>query len=574
MLVVSACVIGLALGSIALLHYNNSLRFEHALLASTLSGFVVPGYPLERSSSYSFLEIRQLRRDVRALRAQWYATTHRLSPLFALEGVDTDELQIAVADLKHALKKIAAHYPRSDRSVIENSFFPISFLQMLPELESRRRELIANPTPLNARLYQAQLRTTHATYIHNLRELRSALAQYSEDAGYYFPTGYVDGVGLAKTLTNLESQVRTTYAREQNRLSCLNRFDESCPSLQELWEHIIAVERVGGAQRNPDAHVPSAVARNAQILTSAFEPQTDILGANNSIVVLSESSCNPTSHAPEHYLLTPYPYVSAGVGVEVDPINDLYFNNLSESSFVQLRDALQERGVSIAHQSLGAFYMCIDYGDVFARTTTVKFISGILADESVRSLLTSIGIENLRQTYAGEFPVVYENDVQRVATDISTHLRSDSERNLADRLGAENVLQLEHIVALWNQGGVGIADVMQNIHENSLWLSRELPLFDIPLGKSFLDRTAISTLYFLSNRSFYATTTSLSSERHDVRLSDLNLLSLRRDVPHRAPDEISHIIACAEAVEIEILFPEKYQKLPAELRQTCALWNE
>ncbi len=308
------------------------------------------------------------------LRIAYFTIANRLDPIMALGGTDPQKLASAVAALKQSTHSFSAAYPKNIRALLAGSFYPINFLETLPQLEASRRTLLAHPSYQNALQYNSSLHSALTQYQSGIEKTTSALNELSSENAanneYAFPGGYTTSSVVDARLSFLAASAADDEQKAEARFNCLNGNSASCPPLQDL------LPLTGSSSEFsviPDV-LPSPLTRVESLLTSMEKTNATALGEQFNgldVVALTKSDCLSTTSPFYVYAWTIRDARSSVSDFRFESINTMYFFDLRKKTQSAFYTDLRKQGLSFLVQRMSNFYECPDSGIESARVASL-----------------------------------------------------------------------------------------------------------------------------------------------------------------------------------------------------------
>jgi len=259
-----------------------ALFFSQALASHNIEETVVI-----RGNTYHVGQDGRYEFDLPVLRLAYEKAVARYHPLFAMPGVNTEELASAVDELSLVQQVIAARQDDGlSAALVASQLYPTAFLHALGELESRRRAFLESGTPNDAERYRLQERTVVSEFERALRSFRRGfLASVPTDIGTYVTdSSIVTRDGVLDALAKIQESGEASAQILQERSWCFLGSISSCTT-QDLMLPTIDMDRHGAAQPSLSSRLLLDDVRH--ILTEsgiAFAP-------NEPLFLLAKNSC-------------------------------------------------------------------------------------------------------------------------------------------------------------------------------------------------------------------------------------------------------------------------------------------
>jgi len=402
-----------------------------------------------------------------ALQLAYATMLARRDPLFAVPGVDPDQLRQSIAALARAQTQLATIQQDDASKGLAQRLYPIHFLQSLADLESARQTLLAEPTMAHARAYDQRL-------LQALQEKQGALRDFSQafDVATKMSTGQIALFGgalsastEASTLDALGNDLSLESATVRVRLRCLNGFASYCSDVP-----------TPSFARTP-ALTPNASIAMAHEIQATWDAAFGNGPSQRSGALLAYSTCLPNNPTPRIMLATHRAYT--GLVTSITYADDIYMYKLST-----LRDpyaTYMERTYGSQYTVMNPFqfYLCpqvgIDYGTAVAIVHIAAFA------ESHPAL-----VPDARAKLMQEFPT---------EQDAGNYLAAVFDQSSGATIDERHALR-ELAVMLQERTG-GLEDIVANIADVMLTDTSE-PLrgsIDTQVSYEFLTHSAFPTFF-------------------------------------------------------------------------------
>lgn len=516
---------------IAVLHMQK-LQSEKIILERELANSIVPQITYN-GSAYSITggavsdvynpqkEI-PLATTVEILRIAYFSVWHRINPLFALEGVDPATLKQSIATLQDSTRTFSHFYSPEEKAIIEDYFYPISFLEHLPDLEAKRREVVITPSGINIAEYNNQLRAAllaYTEYIDTLKGLYEAFLTENGSRQANNIGGVTNNEQMISFLDSLGMLARKQMQEMGERERCLQELSPTCspfPDISRVTE-VPDTETHDSSQQFPDE-----VTTNERIISKAHMGKDGFVRPSNTpTVVLKNSSCffkDPLTY----YYISWEQRDGGSRALRATYINDLYFYDVDELNLnnpTPYFASIKERGVEYLYQSVSNIYMCPDESKDLAAIATLLEIQELLREMPLfaEGLETSISEEESRvpgklEGEIVEAATVHETTVRMFIQHIRALLGTYSEVELTQMFGEEKTMYMRTLVQIANQNSsrldeliseiVDMNTIVSTLHEygntitlNDLFTTRSYPIITLLVAnKTVLPDDSLSFL--------------------------------------------------------------------------------
>ena len=293
------------------------------------------------------------------LRTAYYSVVNRVDPIFDLEGTDPEKLRAAVKNLGDSIPPLASLFSKPDEQyTISDSLYPILFLNSLPDLERKRRELVEHPTPEVARAYDADLRNTLTQYRSAISRMLPVLKTLSKQYSYVFayPGGNSTFEGVGNSLSVLNNSAAVAQVRITARFECFQS-GIGCPTISFPRERSLSSASSTTPMTDWNRRVLSTLVASERYDSSVKKQSFEAYG----VVALTNAACLPTI-SPLYVYLWKTTDASGGSSFRFQPLNDIYFHDLQEMDRLKYYAKLREQGVPYLRQGIFNLYECIDSG--------------------------------------------------------------------------------------------------------------------------------------------------------------------------------------------------------------------
>ncbi len=476
----------------------------------------------------------------KVFRIAYFTIANRLDPIMALGGTDPAKLTLAIAALRQSVDSLSAAYPSSIRTVLANSFYPIAFLETLPQLEKNRIALLTHPSYSGALLYNTSLQTALTHYQSALNETASALdglgSKSIANNEYTFPNGYTTSGVFGARLSALAASAEDDQQKALARFSCLQGNNTACTPLQSLLPRTSSLSGVSTTL----AALPPPVTHVESVLTSMEKTNATVLGEQFmglGVVALTKSDCVPTTGPFYMYLWTIRDAHSPVPDFQFESINNMYFYDLRKKTSSAFYTDLQAHGLSFLGQRVSNFYECPDSGIESARVASLYRLADSIAQRPLflgkafqkRSpLIKRAATEESEITNA---PFISEDAISQYVGTISNLLSATGEESLARQTSPDTVYALERRIALYHdqsalfdqqiQTAIAMNSIIAGI--NAMMQKQSLPFNPFWL---YLSRSYPALFYLAGNESVVRGHLSFFLQKAPVPLSSFQLVTL------------------------------------------------
>lgn len=448
-------------------------------------------------------------------------TLTRIDPIFSLEGADLAYLKVATEKLKENITGLenSGFWVEKDIERL-STLHPIEFLEMLPELEKLRREVASgNASAISE--YNAHLSKTLSQYEKNLNAFQAELSElaFFDESGKKTDTMerffyFVDSKSNFKTILDAISLLKTNLTglrkTHTKRVACLG-YEHICSRL--LREHTFEVTKP--TETADDAEHIIQKTKSVREVFDRIYPASELSHAK---IFEVATPCFGSSTAHFYLLDIPYQFLDSRVEPTsklrpVHPIfrplllDTMYFERFPQS--VEYYRPLKERGFTENYQPATNIYACNDL-TYYPRLLALRDLSTALH-------LAPLTLENITernvalslQDKLADGRIVRENEAETLIYTLSLLLETYGETILAEKVGNNEVLRIQSLIAQFDQRSAMFADIVAYgaySHENFGNLLGLFPKGTIPMNYVFIARSAPSLFYLPFNQSVMATT--------------------------------------------------------------------
>ena len=359
---------------------QTAIRFYSSEMTSVrFSGDVTVGrhiYHVENGS----VTARDSRVDARgqydALRLAYALSLARIAPILDLEGTDPDLLRSATQDLARVQNALAdLQASSSDKKLVRDALYPVSFLFSLADLEEARKTFLASKNDADEQTYRTRLLSAIREGEKNLRLFEDAHTHIPETE--YALTG---GVITTESTLQMIQKIKTGYARirlaAQKRALCIGGDVRKCG-------HDLSIDIP--KSRTVVRTSPSPTPLMNEIL-SIREAGGDTNFSKGSFVALLDSACVRGSVGPHYFNILDSPLSSHYPTLEY--VGDIFFFRLDNP---RIGIPFSRLGASYLLYTSTSFYSCPEGARDLARAAAVIHISRIARKNSA-GMLTEPGV--------------------------------------------------------------------------------------------------------------------------------------------------------------------------------------
>lgn len=472
-----------------------------------------------------------------------YVIAARIDPIFALPGVDIQNLRVAIEALEVSRNEFLDSFEPHEQKLLRDTLYPLDFLEKLSQSENTRRTFIDDPSYASARAYHEAIKAALSAYKENVRDFTRIVRTF-DDRTLGFWDGTTNPRHIAGILEEAASEASRRSREESLRFMCLS-YGFPCPSLlQAQGATMPDYENEAGDT------LPPAIERNLAIVDGRADRPAQTLTQwgeewhARTARVLDEDPPSPLSalpvalHRDSHCTLDgESAYVrfwwsnsrASDIPTErLSLVNDLYFHDV-ESAQSDFEQELKALGVLYMYQPLNPF-VCIDYGNDSAAIFTARAIQRSLQNHSLFIDREPDGelLERLREL---------EGAIRESQDVLSTHtvdvfiglleslLLSGENPPLHTLIGRESALQAEQLITLWKSKSAGFEHLVGYADDENVTTRLLAQYRDLTLEELFLIRSYASILFQLSNETIVSSEKSLIEAPRSFEPADLRLIS-------------------------------------------------
>ncbi len=408
-----------------------------------------------------FLDDARLQENI--LATAWYHAVHRRDPLLSLSGVDIEAFEAAVEEIRKMLVQNARFLPNIHERIAMQHLHPTEFFSLLPELERKRRELLASPSEQGVRAYHILLIEALESYLYETKRLDDFLSD-SEIKALFFTTR-ASSLSMRKALRRLQKNVTETLSREAVRFSCYQgKETDLCkepayPSAESL---------------TPNEHkaiFPSPEALRLVKIVSGIQQldrDTLLLPQSGKLVQLTQESCGFMS--PELFYYWEAKDIRTGlIAGKSDSVSNagfLWTEPFAEHARIRSRaNPLSEifsQGTSLYHQNM-SLYLCLDSGHDLSRLLTVLALQRHTQESPLGvSMLDDGRAVDVLQAEKGLAEALSPSDAlsEKYISTILSLLKDTSYRT---RLDSDVLQAMEERVDLWRNQSADLEKALANV---------------------------------------------------------------------------------------------------------------
>ncbi|HVU75251.1 MAG TPA: hypothetical protein VHD38_00195 [Candidatus Paceibacterota bacterium] len=440
---------------------------------------------------------------------------NRIDPIFSIDGTDHAALTQSLSVLRAHEDQFLVPYFPEDRARLNAALYPWRFLQLLPETQDAREQLLATPSFNAAANYSALLRRLTGAYIADAESLADGIrASTSTDAQIAFPGQMSNESHFIGSLEELSNSARAQRAKAEQRFHCLLHFGNSCERIQTLL-----------AKRAASISIPDAVpaptekdyAMDAVLKTVNDRILPKYADRDLPPLIAMQSKCLPY---PQLYVRTWWQTLPEGGYVRKASItNDMYLDIIMPQQN-QIYAKSYALGARLKYQISGHYYLCPDAGIDVAREQGALSVYSILIQGPI--ITDSSALDDLEKKIQDQ-RYIDTHDVAEYVHGVAALIANEGYASLQFRFGDDSVAKLEEIIALWRGGAANFDEVIREAaSENDyLWLyQRRMPIFPV-----FITRSFASVFLQDGNPSFVPAPISFATEVRAHPLSSFRMVS-------------------------------------------------
>lgn len=421
-------------------------------------------------------------------RLTYYAATHRLNPLFAIEGTDPTKLSAPLVSLHESEKSIAREYPGYEAIVA--SLRSWRFLAELGELEQERQLFLKDPSRESALSYHVRLMHALDAYEADAQETARALSQLP-DRTLGLWAGTTSLLFMAETLHARAEAIEQMRSDEKGRFYCLTKWWYPCWSLRAQYPSVLEEFEPVAPPSERDMALQSALAGYVRKIDGSMR--------SPALVGLSRTSC--LSGGGAAWFTSWKLHTDAGAASRLTMTDPVYFFDYRKRVSAG-ENILRDAGITVEYQFFNP-YICVDFSH---DAGAVASASALFQRIRTRPLFTCedamcATLMHLEQEI-GNAEALDISRIEDYLIESTRLLGKHGEQGLADVIGEDGVRELERRVALWRGKSAeydGHIAELDRIVLFTVLLAREgnLP-FEIWAGQ----RGHYSVLFMSANQTF------------------------------------------------------------------------
>jgi len=431
---------------------------EESLLKEELQEFIVPPiafsgavYEVKDGEVLSGERYVSLFTRVRILRIAHASILNRLDPLFGMEGTNPEAFKKNLTLLETEKAITVALYDERDQRLLEEIFYPISFLSLLAQTEEKRQTLITTPSQEGASSFYQALDRTLEEYGRYNKVARNIYGRLPNER-YVFLGGESSPERFVSALTKLESAVTQRKIELRKRRFCAQDFSVGCPSLHAAFQKL-------HYEMPPPVlteSIPSTIIEHKAILDTIhatlipeYHPGHSFVQTGEVIVQTSPGVCEGDAlEKPAYYVIQRKEDAStASSDVLFTYLNDIYiFDITNENS--PYHQFLKEQGAQYIDKSIENFYLCPDASGRYMELATIAALRDLVRKEPLAKQPLGKKFKTLeaRIAYANTLP---EAHILAYLAILSDFLIKSGEKDAAEQLGGAWVLHAESLLSMY-----------------------------------------------------------------------------------------------------------------------------
>jgi len=287
-------------------------------------------------------------------RDEWFRYQEE-RPILALPGTDIPSLSRSIDYLESGLPGlVSGTYSPKERAAVRSTLYPLEFLKLLPELETRRRALSEKRTAIDTLLYHRTLLETLHAYEGSVSAYRTNLAALPKSLRFGLPAGYTTISHVTYQLQLLEMQARDKREQLTRSRLCGNPLIKTaCP---EEAKHFVREWT-----DPPLSRPPSEVARATLKAIYANDPL--VRSSYSPIFFQNRCSSEEEKESPVFILYVSSTKDKTLVARKMQDASNLFIRDMNRATTTPFFKTLTDQGLRFEHQFSGHSYLCPDYGE-------------------------------------------------------------------------------------------------------------------------------------------------------------------------------------------------------------------
>jgi len=448
---------------------------------------------------------------------------------------------MSVKELENSVNNFSQYYYPHEERTIKSSFYPLSFLRYLSELENKRREVVKQPSLKNITEHNVLLQKTIQIYQDNLQQLKTIYNnQTYKNTTFNYPTGKTTINSYKIFLDKLRNTARGVDIKRKNRYACLKGNIQKCPLLKNSLTLNFTPTKQNKVYPKKVYKVPEYIQEHRHINYAHFpidvyEENIRMYYRNVPVVALTKSTCSPVD-ALSYYSVVPRESLP-GVPVAIPVfLNDVYFYDFdSNHPLYQVRMLKRENLFSLLYQPLMTTYFCPNYGLDFAKIMTIIKVRSLLEEYPLFPKIEYQKLSKLKKNITS-YPIVYEDDIVQFLNNLA-YLLENRKLGLQTGLDNNDILFIEHLLLLYQTKTAEFDQLLLALVGGNNFL----PLFTalgvkVSFDDLFLTRTVPILTYLTFNKSITKNTPIIVTNKKN-NLSAFSLLSYQKDLKELYPPE-------------------------------------
>lgn len=374
---IGAALAALVAGAYTLERYAESTRtnyFSAQLSAAVVSQQVELGgklYTVKNGAVYDDQNrVLSGNKALSALRLAYAVTLARRSPILALAGSDLARLDQAIDGLASLANGFAEVQKKTrERTLIENSLYPIGYLHAMTRTEALRRSFIQSGSDRDLALYQEAQHDSLLEYRDSLLRYQSAFMTLVPHTQKRYAMGesvVTYDSSLRAVAQLLESNSRT-YEAWRRRTFCIQGSIAHCKTQDLLLPRIPQTHKQPVSQKS--------LAQALEIESMLARARDETVSPSMILVNLSESACSGRKDVAPLYsineqVLPDSPFVNR----QVTFVGDIRFIKSDQYRSVPFYDLFAQRQVAYIYTAVPMHYACPEFGRDVLRVFAVQAV--------------------------------------------------------------------------------------------------------------------------------------------------------------------------------------------------------
>jgi hypothetical protein len=512
---ISACVLAIVFCSALILlerkvpridqrYYANALK-----AASTTQSVVVKGiaYTVEKGDVYRSGAIVAGGEATAPLLIAYEKTVAERSPLIALPGTDPDRLDLAIRELEETSQELAAVQKDAGRqALVENSLYPIDFLQKASALERARQAFLASGSDTDASVYEKDAAEASQAFQSDLDKYQHgfALTVPTSAPPYVMLKNYATYESVVASLAQLRAGMQETADALNKRAQCFSGVASACRA-QDIALPALTIPTTPAVSPNLVAQV------NERLLRAPLKEKlegTDL--SQEPYMELSDPGCVPDPSAPQLFLLRIAPFAGGATYKNPLMLTDDRLVDATKQENIPFFKFFADRGVTYVTSTAFLYYECVNYTRDSGRLLGMDAVRTYALDTPLSGSLSKQDPElvALGRIFSSQAQPITENDTTLYASLVEQAAYAGAIPRSNAKQAFDLALGVQDGSAEYDSQILNIAQIEQT----NVRLYKE----GVPVGLDapdlFYTRSALTTLFMAANPSVSGTHEDLYPE--------------------------------------------------------------